>query len=174
MSDMFSFEQRGATLVVKVATSQKKDRSFRYREWTAIGGDGYGVRGFSHHHDKVDTLIAVLNRFDPTGWECKHFLAMYDPRHYYAYLTNGEAGINYIYTTTNAPGSGLGIIFSPQLSRKNIKYQEYHHEFGAVLIANKLPIDYYSIDKWDRDDVWKLVQQGVAPDLLMSTLQLMR
>jgi hypothetical protein len=171
---MFEFKIDGSRCTVNAATSVKKDGSFRYTTSSDIGGDGIGVRGFEAHKKKVDNWLSALNQHSDTRWECKHFLALYSPKRYFCYLTNGEISLNYIYKSTDAPGSGQGWIFCPQLSTKQIKFQMINIKSAAFIIANKLPIDYEKMSYGDETMLIELMDAGLPADVITSTMSIIK
>lgn len=173
MDSMFSFWNEGNQLAVRVATSLKNNGQFRYREYKHYGGDGFGVRGSEAHIGKIDKLIEGLKTGGDTSWKCVHFLAMYKPKHYYAHITNGHIGINYLYTTTDAPGSGLGAMFCPEFHRTQIKGSDIDPRLIGVIIGNNIDIDYLNLTWEDRKTLYSLIDNGISADVISATFKIM-
>lgn len=171
---IFEYEIRGAQLYVKVATSVKKDGSFRYREELDIGGEPHGVRGADTQYKKLAKLCAEFSEATGQEWSNTDLVYYHNPRRYYGRISNGTDEVCFQYITTNAPGSGQHYLFSPYLSSKRIPYAHVNKRLAALLIVNKILIDYTSIDFDDHQFVIDLIRSGVNPDLFETTLKLMR
>ncbi len=171
---LFEYEIDGSRLSVTVATSVKKDGSFRYRVAYGVGGDPEGARGSASHYNKLHELAAQLSELQGDEWELKELVFLMDPREYYGRVTNGTIDLIYQYITTNAPGSGQQYIFCPQLSKKRITMTHLDAKFAALMLNHQLHMDYNDIKWQDREIMLDLISQGVSVDMLETTMQLMR
>lgn len=171
---MFEYTISGAILSVKVATSLKKDGSFRFREVSGIGGNPEGARGSDVHYSKLEGLAEHMSSTTGDDWELTDLVYIIKPRQYYGRLSNGVDELLYQYITTDAPGSGQQYIFSPHVSKKRVPMQFYHAAMGAMMIKHKFGMDYNDIPWKDRDIMVDIINQGVNPDMIETTLQLMR
>lgn len=171
---IFEYEIRGAQLYIKVATSVKKDGTFRYREDLGIGGEPHGVRGSDIQKKKLDKLCQDFAEATGLVWKLSDLVYYDRPRCYYARLSNGTDEFCFQYITTNAPGSGQHYLFSPHLSKKRVPLAQLDSKLAALIVVNKVPIDIMEVDYHDHYNLIDIIQQGVSPDMIDATLKIMR
>lgn len=171
---IFEYEIRGAQLYVEVATSVKKDGTFRYREELDIGGEPQGVRGSEAQHKKLTKLCEDFSEATGNEWKVTDLVYYHEPRRYYGRLSDGTDEFCFQYITTNAPGSGQHYLFSPYLSRKRIPLAQLNSYLAVMIVTKRYPIDYLDIDWRDHELMIDIIRQGVSPDMIKTTLKLMR
>lgn len=172
--DLFKYEIKGATVDITVATSVKKNGTYRLRNVYGIGGDPTGARGSEIHFKKLHELAAKFTEATGDEWELKDLVYIMDPRQYYGLLTDGENKLVYQYITTDAPGSGQQYVFSPLLSSKRVPMTTVDPALVAWIIKNRYEPDYANIRYQDREIMIDLLRQGVTADVMESTLVVMR
>lgn len=171
---LFEYEIRGAGVDITVATSVKKNGTYRLRNVYGIGGDPAGARGSDIHFKKLHELAEKFSQATGDDWELKDLVYIMEPRQYYGRISNGDDDVVYQYITTLAPGSGQQYIFSPLLSSKRITMTDVNPELVAWIIKNRYEPDYQSIRWHDREIMVDLLRQGVTADVMESTLVVMR
>lgn len=171
---MFEYEINGANLYVKVATSIKKNGSFRFREVTGIGGNPEGASGSNAHISKLDNFAELFSEATGDEWKVSDLVYFMKPREYYGRLTDGTNEVLYQYISTLAPGSGQQYFFSPRLCNRRVKVTGINAPLAAWIIKNNYPVQYDEIRWQDMELMVDIIKSGITPDMVEATLALMR
>lgn len=171
---LFESEIRGAQVHVKVATSVKKDGTFRFRETYGIGGSPAGVRGSEIHIKKLDELADVFSNETGFVWKAQGLVYIDRPRQYYGQITDGIDTLVYQYITSDAPGSGQQYLFCPRMSSKRVPVASFHPQLAAWIIKSRYPKDLMKINWQDHEIMLDLIRQGVTADIMESAIAVMR
>ena len=172
--NLLAYEIRGAQVHINVATSVKKDGSFRLKEAYGIGGNPQGVRGSEKHIKKLNQVSTIFSNATGDDWDIGELVYIDSPRQYYGYITNGEDKLLYMYIATHAPGSGQQYFFSPHLSPTRILNSNFNPELAAWIIKSRFSKDYQKIGFDDQQIMIDLIRQGVTADVVDTALVVMR
>lgn len=172
--DLFKYTINGAAVDVTVATSVKKDGTFRLRNVSGIGGNPQGVRGSEIHIKKLNELADKFSQETGFVWTVSGLVYVDKPRQYYGMITDGIDKLVYQYITTDAPGSGQQYMFCPHMSTKRVPVANFHPALAAWIIKSRYPKDLMDIKWRDREIMVDLLRQGVTADIMETTLVVMR